>query len=83
MTQWISSQPSATPAGGRRFRPSGGPQQIDLFGDASSISPLKTPAWRELPEETRSTLTSLLARLFLEHAQASRAVSQTEVSHDL
>jgi hypothetical protein len=44
---------------------------------------VKTPAWRELPEETRSALTSLLARLFLEHAQASRAVAQTEASHDL
>ena len=83
MTQRISSQPSATPAAGRRFRPSGGPQQIDLFGDGSPISPVKTPAWRELPEETRSTLTSLLARLILEHAQASSAVSQTEVSYDL
>ena len=83
MTRRISSQPSATPAAGRRFRPSGGPQQIDLFGNASSISPMKTPAWQELPEETRSALTSLLARLLLEHAQASRAVSQTEASHDL
>ena len=29
------------------------------------------PAWRDLPEETRGTLTDLMARLILEHAQIS------------
>jgi len=81
MTTQSSSPPG--PAGGRRFRPSYGPRQIDLFGETSAELPMKIPVWRELPEETRSTLTSLLVRLILEHAQASSAVSHTEISHDL
>jgi len=81
MTTQISSPP--TPAGRQRLRPSCGSRQIDLFGDTAAELPMKIPAWRELPEETRSILTSLLVRLILEHAQASSAVSHTEISHDL
>jgi hypothetical protein len=64
----------------RRIRGSGGPRQIDLFDGAT---PTEMPAWRELPEETRRTLTSLFARLILEHAQAGRAALQEEAGDDL
>ena len=78
MTTWRSVQPSATQA--ERRRPRRSPQQIDLFDGAT---PTEAPAWRELPEETRGALTSLMARLILEHAQANSAVWRTEASHDL
>jgi len=42
-----------------------------------------TPAWPELPAETRATLTGLMARLILEHADGSRAGSTREAGHDL
>jgi hypothetical protein len=83
MTKRILSRPSPTPAQNRRCRPSGDLQQIDLFGDVSPISPMQTPAWQELPKEIRTSLTSLLARLLLDHAQASSAVSPTEINYDL
>ena len=43
----------------------------------------EAPAWRGLPEETRGALTSLMARLILEHAQANGAVWRTEAGDDL
>jgi hypothetical protein len=80
MTTWRSVQPPATPAERRRPRRSGSPQQIDLFAGAS---PTEVPAWRELPEETRGALTSLMVRLILEHAHANGAVWRTEAGDDL
>jgi hypothetical protein len=47
------------------------------------ILPIQTPVWQELPNEIRTSLTSLLTRLLLDHAQASGAVSPTEINHDL
>ena len=41
------------------------------------------PAWQELPVETQSAVTNLMARLLLEHNQESRAGSATEAGHDL
>jgi hypothetical protein len=54
-------------------------QQIDLF---DGVTPTPTPAWRGLPEETRGTLTGLMTRLILEHAQISSAALRTETGHD-
>ena len=57
-------------------------QQLDLFGDDRPRTIVDTPAWPELPAETRATLTGLMARLILEHADGSRAGSTREAGHD-
>ena len=58
-------------------------QQLDLFVDDRPRTIVDTPAWPELPAETRATLTGLMVRLILEHAGASRAGSPPEAGHDL
>lgn len=71
--------PPATPAEGRRLQQGDRCQQIDLFDD---VTPAQTPLWQNLPEETRDTLTGLMVRLILEHAQISNATVRTEVGDD-
>ena len=63
----------------RRLQQSDRSQQIDLF---DGVTPTQTPAWRDLPEETRGALTGLMVRLILEHAQISRPAFRTEDGHD-
>ena len=70
-------------AGARMAMRRGYPQQVDLFGGELHGSAPDVPAWRELPWETRAALTSLMAQLILDPAQASSARSTTEVGHDL
>ena len=79
MTMRSPVQPLAMPAERRRRQQSDRSQQIDLF---DGVTPMQTPAWRDLPEETRGTLTSLMARLILEHAQIGSPVLRTEADHD-
>ena len=79
MTMRSPVQPPAMPAERRRLQQSDRSQQIDLF---EGIMSTQTPAWRDLPEETRGTLTGLMARLILEHAQISSPAVQTEVGDD-
>jgi hypothetical protein len=79
MTMRSPVQPPAMSTDRQRLQQSNRPQQIDLF---DGVTPTQTPAWRDLPEETRDTLTGLLARLILEHAQISSPALRTEAGHD-
>ena len=79
MTVRSPVQPPAMSTERRRLQQSDRSQQIDLF---DGVTPTQTPAWRDLPEETRGTLTGLMTRLILEHAQISSSTLQTEASHD-
>jgi hypothetical protein len=65
--------------GRRRLQQSDRSQQIDLF---DGVTPTQTPAWQDLPKETRDMLTGLMARLILEHAQISSPALRTEAGHD-
>ena len=79
MTMRSSVQPPASSTGQRRLQQSDHSQQIDMF---DGVTPTRTPAWRDLPEATRGTLTGLMARLILEHAQISSPALRTEAGHD-
>jgi hypothetical protein len=59
------------------------PEQMDLFGSDQSSVVIGAPAWPDLPAETRRTLTTLIARLILEHLDKRRAGAQMEADHDL
>ena len=78
MTMQSPAHP-ATLTGRRSLQQREGAQQIDLFDVAT---PAQMPAWRDLPEETRGTLTDLLARLILEHARSGTPAVRTEAGHD-
>jgi len=52
---------------------------MDLF---AGVTPAQLPVWQDLPEETRDTLTGLMARLILEHAQISSPTARTEAGDD-
>ena len=56
MTTRSPIQPPAMPAERRRLQQSVRSQQIDLF---DGVTPTQTPAWGDLLEETRDTLTGL------------------------
>ena len=66
----------------RRGNLPGPAQQLDLFGDDRPRTIVDTPAWPELPAETRAMLTGLMARLILEHAQISSPALRTGAFHD-
>jgi len=42
-----------------------------------------TPAWQDLPAATQAVLTSLMARLILDHAEMRRAGPRAEAGYDL
>jgi hypothetical protein len=65
----------------RTTRPPCHPDQIELFAPTHAGSRTAMPAWRSLPDETRRTLTDLMARLILEHAAGER-VTWGEEGHD-
>jgi hypothetical protein len=72
--------PAVTLSDRRRLQQSDRSRQIDLF---DGVTPMQTPAWRDLPKETRDTLTGLMVRLILEHAQISSPALRTGAGHDL
>jgi len=58
-------------------------QQAELFGDERPGALMDTPAWQDLPAATQTMLTSLIARLILDHAETRRASPVAEAGHDL
>ena len=71
------AQPSRTMPDRRRKS-----QQMDLFAGGKSGG-VGAPTWAELPPETQRTLTLLMTRLFLEHADKSQAAPMRGAGHDL
>ena len=59
------------------------PVQHELFGDERPGALVDSPAWQDLPAATRAVLTSLMARLILDHAETRQAGPVAEVGHDL
>ena len=57
------------------------PQQFNLFEPPCAAEAVPTPQWKSLPDETRLTLTELMARLILDHA-AGAASQRKEAGHD-
>jgi hypothetical protein len=57
------------------------PQQLDLFDLPPGPEPVPTPQWRSLPDEARLTLTELIVRLILDHADGA-ASQRKEAGHD-
>jgi hypothetical protein len=58
-------------------------QQTELFGDERHSTLVNTPAWQDLPAATQAVLTSLMARLILDHAETRRASPVAGAGHDL
>ena len=58
-------------------------QQTELFGNERHCALVDTPAWQDLPVVTQAVLTSLIARLILDHAVAHRASPRAGAGHDL
>ena len=75
----MQSHPPVTLRDRGRLQQSDRSRQIELF---DGVTPTQMPAWRDLPEETRDTLTGLMVRLILEHAQISSPALRTEAGHD-
>jgi hypothetical protein len=58
-------------------------QQIELFGDERPGALVDTPAWQDLPAATQAVVTSLMARLILDHAETRPAGPVAGAGHDL
>ena len=56
-------------------------QQPDLFDLPCDAEPIPTPPWQSLPDETRLTLTELMVRLLLDHADGA-AGQRREAGHE-
>jgi hypothetical protein len=54
-------------------------QQMDLFRAGVADG---APAWKELPEDARDALISLMSQLLLKHARTNPARSEAESVHD-
>jgi hypothetical protein len=58
-------------------------QQIELFGDERYGAQVDTPTWQDLPAATQAVLTSLMARLILDHAETRQAGPLAGAGHEL
>ena len=58
-------------------------EQIELFGDKLPAALIDVPAWQDLPAATQAVLTSLMARLILDHAETRPAGPVAGAGHDL
>jgi hypothetical protein len=56
--------------------------QMDLFKNDLPGAFVGAPRWPELPAKERATLTSLIARLILDHAEKTAASPARETSYD-
>jgi hypothetical protein len=56
--------------------------QFDLFSNPHDAEMTQTPQWQTLPVETRRTLTRLMVRLILDHADGERPSERGEARHD-
>lgn len=56
--------------------------QFDLFTSPRDAETGQTPPWQALPEQTRRTLTKLMVRLILGHADGERSVQREAADHD-
>ncbi len=52
--------------------------QLELFPETPSTAATPIPPWQSLPDDTRQTLTRLMARLISEHASAADRESDHE-----
>jgi hypothetical protein len=58
-------------------------EQFDLFGLLGAKHPTPEREWRQLPEETRETVTRLMARLLVDHGRGDRRPSPVGRRHDV
>ena len=58
-------------------------KQLDLFGLPGAKHPTPEFEWRQLPEETRETVTRLMARLLVDHQRGDREPSSAGRRHDV
>ncbi|ANP89948.1 hypothetical protein [Rhizobium leguminosarum] len=56
--------------------------QFDLFSGLHSRKTAVIPQWQQLPEEARRTLTALIARLLVDHANGESSSHQKEAGDD-
>ena len=57
--------------------------QFDLFSNPNDAEIAQTPLWQALPEETRRTLTKLMVRLILDHADGDLVREREHLRHDV
>jgi hypothetical protein len=65
-----------------RHHPQSITHQFDLFAPPVVDSAMPVPDWRTLPAATRQALTTLIARLILEHMHGDRQADREEVRRD-
>src|ERR1700737_3794230 len=79
----VQGRGPATRIGGLPTRPKNTPppshraaaEQFDLFGLLGAKHPTPELEWQRLPEETRGTVTRLMARLLVDHGRSDRRPS--------